>query len=264
MEDIIQKVFNVYIDEAGDEGFKFDKRLGHGSSSFFVLSAIIVQKENDLELARLVNELKVMLKFQKKDMLSPLHFCKMSHDKRKACINKLVDFKNFTIISVIFNKESLKEPLKMKSILYNYACKILLKQVTMFLKQHNAKANFTFEHRRNTHYDELQVHIKKIIDTNKYVLSIKPLPKAQSKCLQLADIVASSTYQAFEPNQYDGDVESSYLEKLQNNLFVCNEKCIGYGLKLFPYSANILEQEKYTWLNIMLNNMQKGLKNVNK
>ena len=152
----------------------------------------------------------------------------------------------------------LEEPLKMKSVLYNYACKILLKQVTIFLKLNNAKANFTFEHRRNTHYNELQVHIKKIIDTNKYVLSIKPLPKIQSKCLQLADIIASSTYQAFEPNQYDGDIESLYLEKLKNNLFIYNNKCLGYGLKLFPYSANILEQTKYNVLNIMLNSLYRN------
>ena len=103
----INNIFNVYIDEAGDEGFKFDDRLGHGSSKFFVLSAVIVKKEQDLEFSRLVNKMKIMLNYQKKDILSPLHFCKMSHDKRKACINKLVDFKDFTIILVVFNKESL-------------------------------------------------------------------------------------------------------------------------------------------------------------
>ena len=121
----------------------------------------------------------------------------------------------------------------------------------MFLKINNGMANFTFEHRRNTHYEELKDYVQTIIDTNKYVISIRTLPKIQAKCLQLADIVASSTYQAFEPNQYDGDTEVLYLEKLKNNLFVCNKKCIGYGIKLFPYSANILEQDKYTHLNII-------------
>ncbi len=251
----INNIFNVYIDEAGDEGFKFDNRLGHGSSKFFVLSAVIVKKEQDLEFSRLVNNLKIMLNFQKKDMLSPLHFCKMSHDKRKACINKLIEFKDFTIISVVFNKESLIKLLRMKSVLYNYACKILLQQVTMFLKNNNGVANFTFEHRRNTHYEVLKDYVQTIINTNKYVLSIRTLPKSQAKCLQLADIVASSTYQAFEPNQYDGDIEPMYLEKLKNNLFICNNKCIGYGIKLFPYSANILEQSKYNWLNLMLKNL---------
>lgn len=50
--------FNVYIDEAGDEGFKFECEHGRGSSKFFVLSAIIVKQELDLKLAGLVNKLK--------------------------------------------------------------------------------------------------------------------------------------------------------------------------------------------------------------
>ena len=102
--------YNVYIDEAGDEGFKFDERFGHGSSDFFVLSALIVEQNKDIELAKIVNEIKSILNYQTKDMLSPLHFCKMSHEKRKVCISKLKAFKDFTIISVIFQKILLQVP----------------------------------------------------------------------------------------------------------------------------------------------------------
>lgn len=118
--------YNVYIDEAGDEGFKFKCDRGRGSSKFFVLSAIIVKQELDQGLASLVNELKQILKYQPKDMLAPLHFYKMSHEKRKVCVNHLVHFKDYTIVSVVFQKEKLMEPLKVKSVLYNYACKLLL------------------------------------------------------------------------------------------------------------------------------------------
>ena len=253
--------YNVYIDEAGDEGFKFKCNLGRGSSKFFVLSAIIVKKELDQKLASVVNELKKILKYQQKDMLAPLHFYKMSHDKRKVCVNQLEKFKDFTIISVVFQKERLREPLKIKSVLYNYACKLLLEKITIFLKTENAKAKFIFEHRRNTHYEELETYMRKVIDCEQYVLGIRPLTKSQSKCLQLADIVASSTYQAFEPNQYDGDVEPSYYMKLSNNIFVYNGKCLGYGLKLFPSDTDILEKEKYGWINEILKNLSKGLKN---
>ncbi len=260
-DNIATNNYNVYIDEAGDEGFKFECNFGRGSSRFFVLSAIIVKQELDQKLASIVNELKKILKYQQKDILSPLHFYKMSHEKRKVCVNQLAQFKDFTIISVVFQKESLKEPLKVKSILYNYACKILLEKVTIFLKSKKAKANFIFEHRRNTHYDELETYMHKVIDCAQYVLNIKPLTKSQSKCLQLADIVASSIYQAFEPNQYDGDIEPSYYMKLSNNIFVYNGKCLGYGLKLFPSDTDIVEQDKYSWINDLLGNLSKGLKN---
>ena len=253
--------YNVYIDEAGDEGFKFECNLGRGSSKFFILAAIIVKQELDQKLASIVNDLKKILKYQEKDILSPLHFYKMSHEKRKVCVNQLKQFKDFTIISVVFQKESLKEPLKVKSVLYNYACKILLEKVSIFLKANNAKANFIFEHRRNTHYDELETYMRKTIDCEQYVISIKPLTKSQSKCLQLADIIASSTYQAFEPNQYDGDVEPIYYMKFSKNIFVYNNKCYGYGLKLFPSNTDILEQDKYSWINDFLKKASKGLKN---
>lgn len=258
---IVTENYNVYIDEAGDEGFKFECNSGRGSSKFFVLSAIIVKKELDQQLASIVNELKKILKYQQKDILAPLHFCKMSHDKRKVCVNYLEKFKDFTTISVVFQKEILKEPLKVKSVLYNYACKILLEKVTIFLKSKKAKANFIFEHRRNTHYDELTTYMHKVIDYRRYVLDIKSLTKSQSKCLQLADIIASSTYQAFEPNQYDGDVEPSYYMKLIKNIFVYKGKCLGYGLKIFPSNTDIIEQDKYNWINDFLRKLSKRLKN---
>ena len=160
----------------------------------------------------------------------------------------------------MFQKEKLQEPLKVKSVLYNYACKLLLEKVTIYLKREKAKANFIFEHRRNTHYDELETYMRKVIDYGQYVLSIRPLTKSQSKCLQLADIVASSTYQAFEPNQYDGDVEPYYYMKLSNNIFIHNGKYLGYGLKLFPSDTDILEQEKYSWINEFLRKHSKELK----
>lgn len=40
--------------------------------------------------------------------------------------------------------------------------------------------------------------------------------------------------------------------KLANNIFVHNGKCLGYGLKLFPNDTDILEQEKYCWVNELL------------
>ena len=36
--------YNVYIDEAGNEGFKFKCDRGRGSSKFYVLSALLLNK----------------------------------------------------------------------------------------------------------------------------------------------------------------------------------------------------------------------------
>jgi uncharacterized protein DUF3800 len=42
----------VYVDEAGDEGFSFKS----GSSEWFVLSAVLTLKAEDLETVKLVDE----------------------------------------------------------------------------------------------------------------------------------------------------------------------------------------------------------------
>lgn len=43
--------FNVYIDESGDEGI-------NKGSKYFILTAIIVKKENDLEISKSVDLIK--------------------------------------------------------------------------------------------------------------------------------------------------------------------------------------------------------------
>lgn len=41
--------FVAYVDESGDEGFKFLPNE-KGSSRWFVLSAMVIRKENDLQV----------------------------------------------------------------------------------------------------------------------------------------------------------------------------------------------------------------------
>ena len=45
------KEYNVYIDESGDEG-------RNKGSKYFILTALIVDKENDLEIAKKVDIIK--------------------------------------------------------------------------------------------------------------------------------------------------------------------------------------------------------------
>ena len=45
--------------------------------------------------------------------------------------------------------------------------------------------------------------------------------------------------------------------KLSDNIFMHNGKYLGYGLKLFPNDTDIVEQEKYSWINELLKNLSK-------
>jgi len=64
--------FVVYIDESGDEGFSF----GAGSSDWFILSAVITRKADDLDTVKLVDAVRTRLE---KPFRKPLHFRDLRH-----------------------------------------------------------------------------------------------------------------------------------------------------------------------------------------
>ena len=56
------KEYNVYIDESGDEGI-------NKGSKFFILTAIIVDKEKDLEISKSIDKIKENLEMNIKTQL---------------------------------------------------------------------------------------------------------------------------------------------------------------------------------------------------
>ena len=64
--------------------------------------------------------------------------------------------------------------------------------------------------------------------------------------LQLADIAASATALAFEPDNF-GNVEPRYLSELRPRLYhPSGGKITSYGLKMHPW--NTRSQAAYQWL----------------
>ena len=70
--------FRVYIDESGDEGFKFLPNE-QGSSRWFVLSAVVIRKERDLHLVQLAKDVRPLLN---KEPKHALHFRNLRHEQR--------------------------------------------------------------------------------------------------------------------------------------------------------------------------------------
>jgi hypothetical protein len=67
--------FIVYIDESGDEGFKFVPG-GGGSSDWFVLSAVVIRSHNDHMIRESLAGVRRQLKRRDK---FPLHFRNLRH-----------------------------------------------------------------------------------------------------------------------------------------------------------------------------------------
>lgn len=73
----------VYVDESGDEGFKFDK----GSSDWFVLSGIITSKASDIETVKLVD--RVRSRVLRRTDQNPLHFRDLKHEQRIPFLHEM-------------------------------------------------------------------------------------------------------------------------------------------------------------------------------
>lgn len=246
-------VFNVYIDEAGDEGFT-RKNGVWVSSQWFVIGAFIVRSTNDLAVSKSVNTIKEKLNIQP---TKPLHFTNLSHDKRKFVIKTITDTGLFRCTYVAMKKEALGENtrLKISPLLYNYCTRYLLERVTWLIGDQHGKANLIFENRTNTSYSNLERYIQEITNQkgNKIrknvIQSFKPIAKGQSKNLQLADAVVSSLFQALEVNKL-GLYESSYIEKIKPFIYKRDGNYSSYGLKLFPKPiTDLILLDEYHWMN---------------
>ena len=87
---------NAYIDEAGDEGFK------DGSSQWFILSSIAVDRDRDTEVAHVVNDIKARL--WGNITRQPLHWVKLRHDKKQVVVQE-ISKKDFVLFSVALEKK---------------------------------------------------------------------------------------------------------------------------------------------------------------
>ena len=97
--------FLAYIDESGDEGFKF----GLGSSEWFVLSALIVRRSIERTELSVVGEVKKRLRKTK-----PLHFQNLRHQQRLLFISELAKMQVRTA-SVLVHKPSIEAPQTFKA-----------------------------------------------------------------------------------------------------------------------------------------------------
>jgi hypothetical protein len=123
--------FQVYVDEAGDEGFRFpESEEGTGSSRWFIMAAVITRTQTDLETVKLINRVRATIRRDPKQS-DPLHFQKMSHEHRLPLVNAIAQA-DLRAIVVMIHKPSLvdTEMFMKKNVLYHHATRFLLERVS--------------------------------------------------------------------------------------------------------------------------------------
>lgn len=240
--------FVAYIDESGDEGFRFLENE-RGSSRWFVLSAVVFRKENDLVAVKLLKEVRSKLG---KEPKKALHFRDLKHEARVAYVSAIGQAP-IRIVSVMVHKPSLEnfEHFQRDAHkLYRYATRLLIERVSWVCKE-NARQNdgdglcdLVFSNRSAMSYEELRDYLAFLrdgppaakchiewgaIDPN----MVRAINHDQMAGLQMADAVASGIYFALNLNQY-GMTEPRYLELMHTRIYRHRGRAHGYGVKFWP------------------------------
>lgn len=258
-----QPTFVIYVDESGDEGFSF----GHGSSEWFILSAVVIKKVIDLETVKLIDRVRAQLGKPEK---RPLHFRDLKHGQRLPFVGEISKAK-LRILSVLIHKPSIKEPEKFNERyrLYYYGVRYLLERASWFCRDHylpsdtgDGSAEIIFSNRGGMSYEELRGYLKLLKDkpgfldiriewkviNSEQVIACNP---GKQMGLQIADAVASSAYYAVQPSQH-GYNEDRYIRMLKPVIYHYQGRYLGYGLKFWPREVdeNLEEKDQLSWVRV--------------
>ncbi|MFN0038108.1 MAG: DUF3800 domain-containing protein [Burkholderiales bacterium] len=247
----------VYIDESGDEGFVFNGD-GSGSSRWFVLSAAVIRKVNDLQMVSCLKDVRAVLGKQPK---TPLHFVDLKHEQRIPYIRRVGDLPIRTV-NILVYKPLIVEPEKFqntKYLLYRYATRMLLERVSWLCRDHRQTeegdgfAEIIFSNRSNMSYDNIRDYLRvlrKQAADNPQKVQIDPtvidpgrissVEHSKLAGLQVADAVASGLHFAVKVNRY-GETENAYLPHLKETLYRHQKTALGYGIKVWPEDFTTLK-----------------------
>lgn len=257
--------FVVYIDESGDEGFVFEvDGGGKGSSRWFVLSGVVIEKQHDIETTKLIGAVKKLIG-RKDDAQDTLHFRKLAHQHRVPLIDA-ISKASLKTITVMIHKPSLVnvELFQTRNALYNYASRLLLERVSWYCRDHktphtqgDGSAEIMFSNRAGMSYDEFKNYLRHLqqnsddIRIDWRVIKVDQIQSHSVKLrgMQIADAVASGFFYGVELNQY-GFCEPRYATMLKSTVYQNRSRYVGYGFKFFPRETDglIKQSTHLSWL----------------
>ena len=232
-----KRLFRCYIDESGDEGFKFDR----GSRPWFFLTGVIVEDKDEPLVRGTVD--RIVKKIWLDRNQSPpamLHWKDISHNAKIVVATELSN-QPFCFISVGIWKPKLQPTSFMRKSdpLFRYASRMLLERASWYVNDNEGEAEIIFSSRNRLLLVELQTYISRVIGMTSQIrpvfdpLKIRVRTPDKVKMLQIADACASATGAAFNPDIY-GNLQPFYLEILKGRLYRREGRLLSYVLKLFP------------------------------
>lgn len=246
--------FNCYIDESGDEGIET------GGSRWFILCALIVAEEADLQTSAMVSRVKK--KFGHDDKFI-LQWRKIKKHGQKLYICQEYQTEQWTFTCVATDKTHpfiKKAPSRnVKYALYFYSARLLLERLSWYARDNgNRKALPIFEYRSNISYDGMRDYFLRLRGwmpqlpiswKNLEYRNFKIVPKKQSRLLQASDNICGAVYDGLEYDGY-GNVEPRYVLSYADRFYRRKNNLFSYGLKFLHANVRTLAdlQKEYNWL----------------
>lgn len=239
--------FRCYIDESGDEGFKF----GSNSSEWFILTAFIVRTEKDLPTVKLIDFIKEKLG---RPGQKHLHWRDLRHNEKVTYSLEIAKLP-VKVASVCYYKPLIKDKDKFQSpnLLYFYTTRYLIERVSWLARDTykngepgNGKAEIVFSNRSAMNYSSLLEYFDRLRKDSSVRIhwpaigAISSQVPGKSKGLQLADACSGIFFNALEKHKHIGLVQPLYLQNLKPILYKHQDKQLeSYGFKVVPTEALI-------------------------
>ena len=192
---------HVYVDESGDLGFNSD------SSEFFILSYVMISKEDYFGIVTKTKRLMKNINTKNKKQKRNIREFKFSHDSEKTRLKflNLIKKSNADLGIVVISKDSVKQNLKEKKpILYNYLAikDVIFTMVNEYVDHssfHN-KISFIIDKSMNgdsvddfNKYCESKLNeVYKQLRLSRISLDIEHSPSELSVGVQIADYLAGA------------------------------------------------------------------------
>ena len=229
----------AFIDESGQRAFS------PSSSKHFVMSAVAWREEDDPKARALLASLRANLGVAPG---TTLHWNRTSgHSPRKHLAKSLGAAEFVTIASVVVAKHAIPADRRLTNSheAYLHTFRFLLERLSWLARDASMNLDYTLAHVVHFKMEQLRAYEAKLRGLSAQSCSVRweNVPKGgsldqPSRCeqLQLADIAASATAAAFEPDRF-GNTERGYLLELLPRLYRRPPVALNsYGLKMHPWN----------------------------
>jgi hypothetical protein len=267
----------AFVDEAGDPGISRVRPIDSvGGSEWLVIGAAVIEARRELEPVQWVRS---MLKTIGLEQRRELHFRELPEWKKPLACSEAAT-RPLRIFALVSNKKTMRghrnpraeakaNPLTAKQYFYNYCVRLLLERITDYCYRHSMhyfgeprRLKVIFSHRGGHSYghtisyseilkqqsrSETTFLDKRTIRWETVDLRLfEVLEHKANAGLQLADIVASSFYQAVDilpPTEWN----PAYAKLLKPRVATENLRYADYGVAFQPtppYRASLLKKQK--------------------